>query len=75
MGSFINTNYSKTVDNLVKGSQERLNNPYYLFSSKKPTNVTYWNINIKKTTFIVFYIIPSYLTPPIFNNINHIIEI
>lgn len=50
MGSFINTNYSKTVDNLVKGSQERLNNPYYLFSSKKPTNVTYWNINIKKTT-------------------------
>lgn len=50
MGSFINTNYSKTVDNLVKGSQERLNNPYYLFSSKKPTNVTYWNINTKKTT-------------------------
>ena len=50
MGTFSNTNYSKTVDSLVKGSQKRLDNPYYIFSDKKPTTVTYYNINIKKST-------------------------
>lgn len=50
MGTFSNTNYSKTIDSLVQGSQKRLDNPYYIFSDKKPTTVTYYNINIKKTT-------------------------
>ena len=50
MGTFSNTNYSKTVDSLVQGSQKRLDNPYYIFSDKKPTTVTYYNINIKKST-------------------------
>ena len=47
---FTNTTYRQTVDNLVTAQQDRLNNPYYKFSDKKPTVVTYWNINDKKTT-------------------------
>ena len=51
MGSFTNTNYRKTTESLVTGLQNRLaNNPYYLFTDKKPTTVTYWNINDKHST-------------------------
>lgn len=51
MGGFTNTNYRKTSESLVKGLQNRLqNNPYYLFIDKKPTVVTYWNINDKHST-------------------------
>ena len=50
MGSFQNINYSKTVNSLVEGSQNRLKNPYYLFSNKSPTTVTYYNINYKMST-------------------------
>lgn len=50
MGNFTNTTYRTTVDSLVTGLQNRLNNPYYKFSDKKPTTVTYWNINTKKST-------------------------
>ena len=47
MGSFANTHYTETVQSLVQGSQDRLKNPYYLFSNKSPTTVTYYNINYK----------------------------
>lgn len=51
MGGFTNTNYRKTSESLIQGLQNRLqNNPYYLFIDKKPTVVTYWNINDKHST-------------------------
>lgn len=50
MGDFSNTVYRETTDSLIKGMQNRLDNPYYLFSDKKPTPVTYWNVNIRKST-------------------------
>ena len=50
MSEFFNTNYNKTVSNLIKGSQSRMDNPYYVFSGKSGTPVTYYNINIKKST-------------------------
>lgn len=48
--AFSNTTYRQTTDSLVSGLQSRLDNPYYTFTDKKPTVVTYWNINYKKTT-------------------------
>lgn len=50
MGNFVNTNYSKTIDSLVEGAKSRLNNPYYLYGDRKPTVVTYYNINTNATT-------------------------
>lgn len=50
MSNFNNTSYSATFNNLLKGATKRLNNPYYLFNDKRPTIVTYWNINDKKST-------------------------
>lgn len=48
--AFSNTTYRQTTDSLVAGLQSRLDNPYYTFTDKKPTVVTYWNINYKKST-------------------------
>ena len=52
MGSFISTTYSATTESIVKGYQNRVGsaNPYFKFINHKPTQVTYWNINTKKTT-------------------------
>ena len=50
MGTFANTHYTETIQSLVQGSQDRLKNPYYLFSNKSPTTVTYYNINYKMST-------------------------
>lgn len=47
---FSNTTYRDTINNLVSSQQERLSNPYYKFIDRKPTVVTYWNLNDKKTT-------------------------
>lgn len=49
---FVNTkhNYLITNDSLVKGYQDRLNNPFYMYTDQKPTVVTYWNINATKTS-------------------------
>lgn len=48
---FTNTTYRETADNLIQGFKDRLtNNPYYIYSNLKPTPVTYWNINIHKST-------------------------
>lgn len=48
--AFSNTTYRQTTDSLVQGMQNRLDNPYYTFTDKKPTVVTYWNMNFKKST-------------------------
>lgn len=48
--AFGNTVYRDTVNNMVEAQQARLSNPYYKFIDKKPTVVTYWNLNDKRTT-------------------------
>lgn len=53
MGTFTNTSvYNDTISSLIQGQQNRVNsaNPYYRFTDKKPTPVTYWNINSTQTT-------------------------
>lgn len=49
-GRFTNTTYTNTVDSLVKASKGVLNNPYYVFTDKKPTKVTYYKQNLEKST-------------------------
>lgn len=50
MGTFSNTKYTATIDNLIQSGVSKINNPYYAFSDKKPTKVTYWKQNKPKTT-------------------------
>lgn len=50
MGRFTDTKYSNTIDSLVKGTKDKINNPYYKFTDKKPTKVTYYKQNREKTT-------------------------
>ena len=45
MASFQNTEYTDTINALVDGYQNRLDNPYYNFIDKKPFVVQYYNIN------------------------------
>ena len=49
-GRFTNTTYTNTVDSLVQASKGVLNNPYYVFTDKKPTKVTYYKQNLEKST-------------------------
>lgn len=42
--------YNTMVDSLSQAQISRMSNPYYKWISKKPTIVTYWNINNKHTT-------------------------
>ena len=53
MGSFSNTtSYSDAINNLTQSYQDRLaQNPYYKFTDKKPTKVTYWNTNSTMSTW------------------------
>ena len=50
MGKFTNTSYTNTIDKLVDATKSKLNNPYYIFTDKKPTKVTYYAQNIEKST-------------------------
>ena len=50
MGKFINTDRKMTIDALVDGTKERLNNPYYKFNNKPATIVTYYNMDVKQAT-------------------------
>lgn len=50
MGTFKDTNYSKTIDSLVQATKDKLVNPYYAFSDKKPTKVIYYCQNLEKST-------------------------
>lgn len=49
-GKFINTEYINTMDALVQMNEDLIKNPFYLFTDKKGTKVTYFNINMEKTT-------------------------
>lgn len=51
MPGFVQLNYHEELtQNLIKDFKDRLKNPYYLFSSKKQTVCTYYNINMNETT-------------------------
>ena len=50
MGKFSDTKYVKTIDSLVDATKDKIKNPYYIFSDKKPTKVTYYAQNIEKST-------------------------
>ena len=51
MGSFSNTKrYEDTVVSLSDGLKNRLKNPYYAFTDKKPIIVEYYNRNIHQST-------------------------
>ena len=51
MGSFTNIKrYEETVTSLTDGLKDRLQNPYYAFTDKKPTIVEYYNRNIHQST-------------------------
>lgn len=50
-GKFLNTNYTDTIDNLTSSIQNNiLKNPYYKFSDKQATKVTYYKQNLEMTT-------------------------
>lgn len=49
MGKFINTQYTDTVNSLVDGFKERLQNNFYVWNDKTTTIVTYYNINTDLT--------------------------
>lgn len=50
MSKFINVQHKRNIDSLVDGFKEKLKNPYYLYTDKKPTPTTYYNQNVHKST-------------------------
>ncbi len=50
MGKFITTQYADAINDVTETVKTFLNNPYYLFTDKKPTLVTYYNLNCEKST-------------------------
>ena len=51
MGKFTDTKHSTLMDNLIEGIHEhQLKNPFYKFTDKNATKVTYYRQNIDKTT-------------------------
>lgn len=45
MGTFTNTEYKTTIDNLIVGFKERMKNPLWLLNDKNATPVTYYKLN------------------------------
>ena len=51
MGSFTTVKrYENTINSLTDGLKNRLQNPYYAFTDKKPVIVNYYNRNIHEST-------------------------
>ena len=48
-GKILNRKHSDTINAVVEGAKQRLKNPFYLFTDKQATIVTYYNTNIEKT--------------------------
>ena len=44
-GKFINKNQNVMIDTLVDGYKNIMNNPYYIYTDKKGSTCTYYNIN------------------------------
>lgn len=49
-GKFVNTKHSDSINSLVKGVQDVIKNPYYVWANTSPTIVTYYNRNVEKST-------------------------
>lgn len=47
---FSATVYNNTVQSITSAQLNRMNNPYWKFTDKSPTQVCYWNINNKMST-------------------------
>lgn len=45
MGKILNTTYHDSVQNITEFYNDLVNNPFYVLNDKKPTIVTYYNIN------------------------------
>lgn len=50
MGKFINTSYTQAVEKVSETVKTFINNPYYMWTDKKPTLVTYYPINMERST-------------------------
>lgn len=50
MGKIIETNYHETVGKLTSFATDLVNNSFYVLNDKKPSIVTYYNINREKST-------------------------
>lgn len=50
MGKFVNTTRKDTIDSLVTGLKDRLDNPYYVNAGTSPTIVNYFSTNLEQTT-------------------------
>ena len=48
MGKIIETNYHETVGKLTSFATDLVNNSFYVLNDKKPSIVTYYNINREK---------------------------
>ena len=49
-GKFINTEHKQNIDSMVENVKNILKNPYYLWSNKTATVVTYYNTNKESST-------------------------
>ena len=45
MGKILQTTYKDTVEDITSFYNNLVSNPFYLFTDKRPTIVTYYNIN------------------------------
>ena len=50
MGKFVNTQYNKSIDNMVDNLKEIMKNPYYKWNDKYATATTYYNQNVEQST-------------------------
>ena len=50
MGKIIETNYHETVGKITSFATDLVNNPFYVLNDKKPSIVTYYNINKEKSS-------------------------
>ena len=77
MGRFTNSTYTQTVNSLAQATNAKLNNPYYKFNDKKPTEVVYYKQNREKTTLDpatgTNYQHVGQLSPIKFNKINNFV--
>ena len=50
MPGFSNTNYNKTIQSMLNTQMNALKNPLYKWNDRNPTPVTYYNIDLSKST-------------------------
>ena len=50
MGKFVDTQRKIVIDSLIEGFKDKLKNPYYIHTDKKPFICTYYNLNTTLST-------------------------